>query len=166
MSLVKTLYNCDSHFSQQLHPARGQKEYPRVLHMLLAYNLSQAIPRYYTLAEQHFFGDYSRLLFFTFLAMNNLGRYLSFHLSDYLGLLCSCNKRKNLRKYILDNTSSVQFKPLLLFKKKPFVGRREEWSRGAPPFSRDTFFCIFSLLFLFSMLRLWMDPVRVSTWET
>lgn len=36
LSLAKTLYTCDSHFSQQLQSARGQKEYPRALHMLAA----------------------------------------------------------------------------------------------------------------------------------
>lgn len=78
--------------------------------MLPAYILSHVSPNYYTLAEQHFFREFWKLLFLTFLTTKQSREevpFLSFHLYVCFGLLCSSNKGKNLRKYIFENMTSL-----------------------------------------------------------
>lgn len=78
LSLAETLYNCDSHFSQQLRSARGQNEYSKGLTQAACLHLQPCESQLLHFLKAALLGEYSRLLVFTFLATRQTRQEVSF----------------------------------------------------------------------------------------
>lgn len=155
LSLAKTLYNCDSHISQQLHPARSQNEYskgpthPACLHLKWCKSHMLRFSRPVVL-----WGILETVIFH-FLSNKAIWGGIFPFISPLclFSLLCSCKKTKNFRQCIFENTISLSFKPLLLFENT--ICRKVGGMKWGSSFFLKGYF----LLYFFTTL----SPLHVTT---